>query len=271
MIPERLKETGYELFIQTIRKNMKYGGALRIDHAPGLFRLFWIPYGMLPRDGAYVQYPSEDLIRIIALESMRNKTMVVAEDLGTVAENVRETLGKFRMLSYRLFYFERNYPDPSFVPPEKYPDMALCAVTTHDLPTLSGFWAGHDLKIRKKLGMFTDENLWKAQTDERKRDRKLIISALKSKGIIPEEYNETISHMTPDLCLAIYEYLARTPCKLLLVSLDDIIGTQNQQNMPGTVDSYPNWMQKTPLSLEEIISDKRFVTLSDMLNNHLRS
>jgi 4-alpha-glucanotransferase len=229
---------------------------------------------MSPKEGAYIWYPSEDLLRIIALESVRNKTMVIAEDLGTVAENVRETLEKFQMLSYKLFYFERNYPDPSFLLPKKYPDMALCAVTTHDLPTIYGYWKGQDLKIRKKLGVYTDEGLWQRHIEERDRDKQLIISALKSQGIILEDFPskpKRLAQMTPELCIAIYQYLARTPCKLLLVSLDDVIGNLNQQNMPGTVDSYPNWMQKTPMTLEEMVEDERFVDLSEMLSRTIAS
>jgi 4-alpha-glucanotransferase len=268
LIPEKLKDSGYELFIQTIRKNMKYGGALRIDHALGLFRLFWIPRGMSPKEGTYVRYPSEDLLRIIALESVRNRTILIAEDLGTIGEEVRETLRRFQMLSYRLFYFERNYPDPSFLPPDKYPAMALCAVTTHDLPTLYGYWVKQDIKIRKKLDMYPDKKLWQQQMKERERDRALIISALNSQGIIPDDYPSE-PKMTPELCQVIYQYLARTPCKLLLVSLDDIIGTLNQQNMPGTVDSYPNWVQKIPSTLEGIVSDERFVTFSEMIRKNL--
>ena len=270
-IPERLKETGYELFIQTIRKNMKYGGALRIDHALGIFRLFWIPEGMTPNDGAYVSYPSEDLLRIIALESIRNRTMVVAEDLGTIGENVREALKSFWMLSYRLFYFERNYPDPSFLPPERYPLMALCAVTTHDLPTIYGYWEGRDIEIRRRIGKYPDDALWNKQIEERERDKRLIISALKSQGILPDDYPSDpaeMPEMTSELCRAIYHYLALTPCKLLLVSLDDIIGTLDQQNMPGTVDSHPNWVRKTPPPLEEIIKDRRFADLSKILNKY---
>lgn len=272
IIPEKLKETAYELFVQTIRKNMKYGGALRIDHALGLFRLFWIPHGMSPAEGAYINYPHEDLLRIIALESVRNRTMVIAEDLGTIGENVRDTLKRFNMLSYRLFYFERDYPDPSFLSPGKYPDMALCAVTTHDLPTLYGFWGGRDLKVKMELGQNPDMNIWNDRMEERTRDKQLIISALKSADIIDEEYPaepEKIPDMTHQLCLAVYEYLALTPCKFLLVSLDDIIGTLNQQNMPGTVDSYPNWRQKTPLALAEMISDQRFLSLAEMLRKRL--
>lgn len=271
VIPEKLKETGYDFFIQTIRKNMKHSGALRIDHALGLFRLFWIPSGMSPRDGAYIEYPAEDLLRIIALESVRNRTIVIAEDLGTIGENVREMLKRFQMLSYRLFYFERNYPDPSFLSPEKFPDMALCSVTTHDLPTLYGYWQGQDIKTRRDLGMYYDDTLLQRQAEERERDKALILSALKSQGILQEDFPadpSVIPQMNPYLCCAIYEYLARTTCKLVIISLDDIIGTLNQQNLPGTIDTHPNWVQKIPMKLEDIFSDKRFIELSEMLRKY---
>jgi 4-alpha-glucanotransferase len=267
-IPEKMKEIGYELFIQTIRKNMKYGGAIRIDHALGLFRLFWVPKGLHPKEGAYVSCPSEDLVRIIALESVRNRTVVIAEDLGTIGENVRETLKKYKMLSYRLFYFERNYPDPSFLSPEKYPELALCAVTTHDLPTLYGYWTGRDLQVKKQLGLFQDDNQWQKHLQERERDKKLILSAMKARGIVPDGYPSDplwIPEMTPELCIAIYTFLSFTPCKLLMVSLDDLLGMLNQQNMPGTVDEHPNWMQKTPVIFDTIEKDKRFSLLSGML------
>jgi 4-alpha-glucanotransferase len=271
MIPEKLRETGYELFIETIRKNMKYGGAIRIDHALGLFRLFWVPYGMQPEGGAYVNYPSEDLLRIIALESVRNRCMVIGEDLGTVGDNVREGLKRFQMLSYRLFYFERNYPDPSFLLPERYPETALCAVTTHDLPTLYGYWIGRDIQTRRKLGIFPDGSIWRRQAGNRERDKGLILNALKSQGKVPSEYPSDprlVRKMTPELCLAIYSYLAQTPCRLLLVSIDDIIGTINQQNIPGTVGSYPNWMQKMQITIGKMLKDGRFRDLSGTLNKH---
>jgi 4-alpha-glucanotransferase len=268
LIPEKLRETGYELFIRTIQKNMKYGGAIRIDHALGLFRIFWIPDDMSPKDGAYVQQPSEDFLRIIALESVRNKTMVIAEDLGTIGENVRETLSKYRMLSYRLFYFERNYPDPSFLPPENYPETALCAVTTHDLPTLYGFWSGRDIEVRKRLGTFPHD-VWQKYLHERERDKNLIISALRSQGLIGVDspVDTEKGEMSSDICLAIYRYLALTPCRLLLVSLDDVIGTTDQQNLPGTIDEHPNWIQKMPLDLEKILTDRRLQELAAALKN----
>ncbi|MGO9014820.1 MAG: 4-alpha-glucanotransferase [Dissulfurispiraceae bacterium] len=269
VISGKLKETGYDFFIQLIAKNMKYNGALRIDHALGLFRLFWIPGGMPAEKGAYVACPEEDFLRIIALESVRNKTMVIAEDLGTLGENVRETLLRFGMLSYRLFYFERNYPDPSFRHPEQYPPMALCSITTHDLPTVYGYWSGRDIRVKKQLNVYHDSEMMHRSLKDRERDRMLMLDALKSQGIVPDDFR-LAPDMSPELCLAIYEYLARTSCKLVAVSLDDIIGTVDQQNIPGITGSYPNWMQKTPANIEQMVSDRRFNALSEMFRKNNR-
>ena len=265
----RLKGTGYDFFIQLMAKNMKYNGALRIDHALGLFRLFWIPGGMPAEKGAYVACPAEDLLRIIALESVRNKTMVIAEDLGTVGENVHEALMRFGMLSYRLFYFERNYPDPSFRHPEQYPPMALCSITTHDLPTVYGYWSGRDIQVKKQLNVYNDSEIKQRRLNDRERDKMLMLDAIKSQGIVPDDY-PLMPSMSQELCLAIYEYLARTSCKLVTVSLDDVIGTVDQQNIPGITGSYPNWMQKTPASLEQMVADQRFYALSDMFRKNNR-
>ncbi len=254
LIPQKLRESGYELYIDTLKKNMKYAGAMRIDHALGIFRLFWIPRGMKPSSGAYVRYPCEDLLRIIALESVRNKTIIVAEDLGTIGENVRENLKRFRMLSYRLFYFERNYPEPTFLPPDRYPELALTAVNTHDLPTLYGYWEGRDIEERKRLGKYPNEEAWRKQVKERLRDKTLIIDALKRQGFLPADY-QSPSEMTADLCLTVYRYLMKTPSKIVLISLDDLIGRHEQQNMPGVTDEYPNWRQRLEVNIEEIINE----------------
>ncbi|MFN3739097.1 MAG: 4-alpha-glucanotransferase [Thermodesulfovibrionales bacterium] len=267
--PLKLRQRGYDLFIKTLRKNMQYAGALRIDHALGLFRQFWIPSGEKASEGAYVSFPSQDLLRIIALESIRNKTIIIAEDLGTVGENVGESLKNYGMLSYRLFYFERNYPDPSFLGPSRYPELSLSAITTHDLPTIYGFWKGVDIEQRKELGKYPDERTYIMQMEERQRDRLLIIEALKREGILKGDYLIP-EEMTEELCLAIYNYLARTPSKIVLVSLDDITGAINQQNMPGTVDTYPNWRQKTVIPLEEILQDKKFMRLAQILEKEGR-
>jgi 4-alpha-glucanotransferase len=249
LIPERLRETGHELFIKTIRKNLEHGGLLRIDHALGLFRLFWIPAGMKPSEGAYVACPAEEQLAILALESARLGAVIVAEDLGTVPAEAREALARKRMLSYRLFYFERKYPAPDFLPPQDYPETALCAVTTHDLPTISGFWAGRDIEVRKRLSLYLSEEAYNTDVAARGRDRTLIVEALVREGLLPEGY-EAPPRMNEELVLAVYRFLARTPSLLVAVSLDDWLGSLDQQNMPGTVDEHPNWRQKTPLMVE---------------------
>jgi 4-alpha-glucanotransferase len=271
--PEKMRRSGYEFMVQTLRKNMLHAGALRIDHALGMFRLFWIPQGAKPYQGAYVHYASEDILRIIALESIRNRTIVIAEDLGTVGEDVRETLARFRMLSYKVLYFERNYPDPSFKIPERYTDLALCTVTTHDLPTICGYWAGRDIQEKTKLGLYPNDELRQRQIQERERDRGLLLQALKSQGLLPDNFStdpSSLCIMIPSLCLTIYEYLSLTPSRLLAVSLDDIIGTMDQQNMPNTVDTYPNWRRKTPESLEKIMSGRSFLALSKIFKRNHR-
>ena len=273
LIPERIREAGYDFFIQTIRKNMKYFGALRIDHALGMFRLFWIPRGLAAKEGAYVTYPSEDLLRIISLESVRNKTMVIAEDLGTITGDARSKLSRFNMLSYRLLYFERNYPDPSFTTPDRYPATALCAITTHDLPTLHGYWTGKDIEVKRELGMYQDDIMLQRHLNDRARDRFLILDALKSQGIIPNDAPSDpamVPDMSRELCIALYEYLARTPCKLLSVSLDDVIGTLNQQNMPGILDTYPSWRHKISRTLDQLSADEIFSALAEMFRKNDR-
>ncbi|MDA8169677.1 MAG: 4-alpha-glucanotransferase [Nitrospiraceae bacterium] len=250
LIPGKMRETGYRLFIKTIRKNLEHGGVLRIDHALGLFRMFWVPEGMSPADGAYVKYPAEEMLAIIALESTRSGAVIVAEDLGTVGEEVRAALLNRKMLSYRLFYYERQYPSPEFVPPGDYPELAFCAVTTHDLPTVHGYWSGKDIESKKALARYPSEEAYEKDIETRRKDRGLIISTLKKEGLIADNY-QMPSLMDEELMLAIHRYLARTPAMLVSASLDDLLGLEEQQNMPGTTNQYPNWMRKTPLPVEE--------------------
>ncbi len=188
MVPQKMRETGFEAFIKTIGKNMEHAGMLRLDHAMGLFRLFWIPEGMEPWQGAYVKYPAEELMGILAIESMRHKTVVVAEDLGTVEPAIREALMARNMLSYRLLIYERQYPSPDLVPPGQYPRHAFCAVSTHDLPTLYGWWAEKDIEVKRSLSLYPSEDSYKSELAARQRDKVIILSALKKEGLIPDNY-----------------------------------------------------------------------------------
>ena len=147
---------GYRLFSESIRKNLRHGGALRIDHVMRFFHLFWIPEGLEAKRGLYVRDRHEDVIRILALESERNRVVIVGEDLGTVADEIRETLSRFGILSYRLFYFEK-WQNGVFKIPHEYPAQALVSSSTHDLPTLAGFWSNRDIDARRAAGLVPDE------------------------------------------------------------------------------------------------------------------
>jgi 4-alpha-glucanotransferase len=267
--PHALRASGYELMIQLLRKNFRFGGAIRLDHVMAFCRLFWIPRGRPASEGTYVQYPFEDLLAIVALESARSKTLVIGEDLGTVPDWVREQLAKARVLSYRVFYFERG-GDGVWKPPRDYPAQSLAVATTHDLPTLTGFWSGEDLQVRAGLGAFTDDATQRRAWEERQRDKAGILSALKQEGLLPNGVTEdpsSASAMTTDLCRAIHIYLARTPSCIVLANLEDGLGELSQTNLPGTVDSHPNWTRKYAVPVDEILCDERLQQLGAVLRS----
>jgi (1->4)-alpha-D-glucan 1-alpha-D-glucosylmutase len=268
MLPERLTEVGYEPFIETLRRNMRHAGALRIDHVMGLMRLFWIPAGAGPSEGCYVRYPFQDLLGILALESQRNACAVVGEDLGTVPEAVRSTLEPLAVLSTRLFYFERD-ADGRFQPPAAYPGAALVAVSNHDLPTLAGFWQGRDLAVRQELDQFPSPEVRANQITRRAMDRAGMLLALEHEGLLPSELSAdpaSAPQMTPELARAVHAYLARTPAKILSVQLEDVLGQTEQVNLPGSSTAqHPNWRRKLDLALEDLTADSRVQDLAQAL------
>ena len=267
--PHALRASGYELMIQLLRNNFRSGGAIRLDHVMAFFRLFWIPRGRPASEGTYVQYPFEDLLAIVALESVRSKTLVIGEDLGTVPDWVREQLAKARVLSYRVFYFERG-GNGAWKSPGDYPVQSLAVVTTHDLPTLAGFWAGEDLHVRSGLGAFPDDTARRHAWEERQRDKAGILHALQREHLLPTGVTEdlaTAPAMTAELCQAIHLYLARTPSYVVLANLEDGLGELSQTNLPGTVDSHPNWTRKYSIPVEEIVCDDRLQQLGAVLRS----
>jgi 4-alpha-glucanotransferase len=269
MNPHALRASGYELMIQLLRNNFRSGGAIRLDHVMAFFRLFWIPRGRPASEGTYVQYPFEDLLAIVALESVRSKTLVIGEDLGTVPDWVREQLAKARVLSYRVFYFERG-PDGTMKSPGDYPVQSLAVVTTHDLPTLTGFWSGEDLHVRAKLGAFIDDAAQRQAWEERQRDKASILRALQREHLLPYGMTEdlaTAPAMTTDLCQAIHIYLARTPSCIVLANVEDGLGELSQTNLPGTIDSHPNWTRKYAVHVDEMACDERLRQLGTVLRS----
>jgi 4-alpha-glucanotransferase len=267
--PVALRPSRYELLIQLLRRNMRFGGAIRLDHVMALSRLFWIPKGKSAAEGTYVHYPFEELLSIIALESVRSKTLVIGEDLGTVTDLVREQLAKARVLSYRVFYFERR-GDGTWKSPGEYPQQALAVAGTHDLPTLTGFWSGEDIQVRAGLGAFKDEAARRQAWEERQRDKTRMLATLEQEGLLPTGMSDeatAVPAMTPALCRAIHAYLARTPSWLVLANLEDGLEEISQTNLPGTVENHPNWRRKYASRIDNLIDDERLRELGAILSS----
>jgi 4-alpha-glucanotransferase len=229
-IPRRLVAERYEPFIQTVRATLRHAGGLRIDHIMGLFRLFWIPRGAAPSEGAFVRYPADDLLAIVALESHRARAVVVGEDLGTVEPGVREQLAAHRILSYRLMWFETD-------PPRDYPVGALAAINTHDLPTIAGLWTGTDVEAQSALGLQPN------------------VAGLR-------EIRDRLAAMTradehtplTDVIARAHEVLGEAPSAIVTGTLDDALAVPERPNMPQTIDEWPNWSIALPAPIEEIES-----------------
>ena len=259
--PWRLREAAYAPFIATLRANMLRAGALRIDHVMGLARLWWVPAGHEPGEGAYVRYPLEDLLGILALESHRGRCLVIGEDLGTVADDLRRALEANEVLSYRLVLFERNGED--FKPPAEYPRRALVAWSTHDLPTFAGWWRAEDVATRAKLGML-DEGAAAKERDDRRRARGALIARLRHEGLAGEGANPD-GPLTGDIAVAVQALAARTPAAVMVVQMEDVLEIAEQANLPGTVDQHPNWRRKLPLPIEAWPRDARVRRLTRTL------
>lgn len=242
-IPHKLREAAYEPFIQTIRAVLRHAGGLRIDHVMGLFRLWWVPKTRKSKDGAYVRYRAEDLLAIIEIESRRVDAVVVGEDLGTVEAGVREQLADHNVLSYRLLWFENT-------PPSQYPEKALAAITTHDLPTLAGIWTGEDFETQRRLGLNPDESA----------SEKLREILLKTSGLDADA----------DVTLAItktFEQLAQAPSAIVMASMEAACVAAERPNMPSATGGiYPNWSLALPLPLEDLESSEVPRRLAKILN-----
>jgi 4-alpha-glucanotransferase len=258
--PLVLRQQGFVPFVASLRANMRHAGVLRIDHVMSLNRLYWIPSGMDATEGAYVAYPFEDLLRLVALESHRQGCAVIGEDLGTVPEGFRERMRAADVLSYRVILFERS-ADRGFVPPAEYPPLAAAAAATHDMPTIRGFWLGRDIDWRRRLGLYPDAQAAETETAERRRDRQLLLGALAREGLLaPDRFAEFLPEggepfYSSELADAILAYIARSAARLTLVQLEDVLGESEQANLPGTSEGHPNWRRRCSHFLEEVVYD----------------
>ena len=227
-VPWKVRSLAYQPIAETLRANLRHGSGIRIDHVMGLLRLFWIPPGVDPSDGAYVRWPGTELLDIVALESARAGAMVVGEDLGTVDDGIRHALGGRGILSTRLLWFEDD-------PTVQWPEQAMGAITTHDLPTIAGVWSGVDLADQKAAGVTVPDD-----GDEMFRHR-LRVAAACDDGAAEE-----------DVAVAAHAALAAAPSMLVTAALDDLMGAEHRPNVPGTIDEHPNWRIPLPVPLDDL-------------------
>lgn len=250
--PAELRHQKYAPFITLLRNNMRYMGALRLDHVMALARLWWVPAGMDATQGAYVHYPLRDLIGILILESVRNRCIVVGEDLGTVPDEMRFAMERHRILHYKVLFFEKD--DAGFKSPERYGRNALATVTTHDLPTLCGWWQGDDLRLRDSLNLYPNEQLKQQIDAERETDRVLMMQALVQAGLWNWRANDPLPEFSDALARAIQLYLAKSSAMLVTLQLEDLLGMSDAVNVPGTHTEHANWQRKLSSTTAEALT-----------------
>jgi 4-alpha-glucanotransferase len=244
--PLALREQGFAFYRRLLRAAFAHAGALRIDHVLGAFRLYWIPRGRPPAEGAYVLQPARELLAILAQESRRAGALVVGEDLGTVPAGTQARLARHGILSSRVLYFERA--GGRFRPARAYSKRALASANTHDLVPLAGYAAGADLVLRRRVGAIASEPALQAALAERAASARALVRRLDAEGLLrgPEP-------SAPELAVAVAGLLARTPCPLVAFSLDDAVGETRPVNLPGVgPDAYPSWTRRMRVEVERL-------------------
>ncbi|MEC7285251.1 MAG: 4-alpha-glucanotransferase, partial [Pseudomonadota bacterium] len=253
MDPRKLYEQGYQPIIDLFASNMASSGSLRIDHVMALLRLWWVVKGDNAKDGGYVYYPVDDLLGILALESHRNQSLVIGEDLGTVPEEIRSKLADNGVYSYRVFFFEQA-EDGGFFSPSHYPVQSMSTLTTHDMPTLIGYWHCLDLELGKEIGLYPTEEILQTLYADRHENKQAILDTLHGHGSIGDNVGRDVNHtgMNRDLNNGMQVHMAGGSSALLSLQLEDWLEMDKPVNIPGTFDEYPNWRRKLTENIESM-------------------
>jgi 4-alpha-glucanotransferase len=241
--PQSLVAKGFAPFIATLRANMRHAGGVRIDHAMGLKRLWLVPRGGSPTDGAYLSYPLDDLLRLLALESHRHRAIVIGEDLGTVPSDFRARCREIGMTGMDVLWFQRH--GARFLRPDEWRDDSVAMTTTHDLPTVAGWWRGADLELRCGLGTVTEDEIARRPA-ERAALWQAFSEADVACGPMPDDTDPVVD--------AAIGFVSQAPGPLAIVPLEDIMGTVEQPNLPGTIDQHPNWRRRFRLPADQLLS-----------------
>lgn len=262
--PVSLGEAAYRPFRDVLAANMRHAGAMRLDHAMSLQRLYWVPAGAAADQGAYVQYPVADMFGLVALESRRNRCLVIGEDLGTVPDGFRERMFDTNIFAYRVLYFERR-DDGIFRGPSEYSERALVTVGTHDMASLGGWWSCLDLDERERLTLYPRDGMVQEERHARAEARRRLVEALQGEDLLPPGFptgGELTAAQMDRLSLAAHLFIARTPSRIMMVQLEDVLGLTLQMNLPGTTDQHPNWRRRLPGDVDSLVRDPRLVDMA---------
>lgn len=251
--PNELRAQQYRPFIELVRNNMRNVAALRLDHVMTLYRLWWVPRGYPSKDGAYVHYPLEDLMAILALESQRNRCVVIGEDLGTVPEAMTQAMEHYGAYHYKVLLFEQ-YPDGRFKPPSAYVKGALATVTTHDLPTLRGWWEEYDLRLRDALDLYPTEEFKLQAHSVRQAERRNLMQALVDAGLWHWHPDQPLPEYSSALSRAVHAFLGLSNANIALIQIEDLIGMTDPVNVPGTFSEHANWQRKVTMNTADIFA-----------------
>ncbi|OOH89025.1 4-alpha-glucanotransferase [Pasteurellaceae bacterium 15-036681] len=266
MHPEVLQQRGYQPFIDLLRANMKDCGALRIDHILGFARLWWVAKGDSAANGAYVKYPLQDLLSILALESQRHQCLIIAEALGTVPKGMLETLEQKGILAYNIFYFE--YDQQGSKPLANYPYQSMTTLSTHDLPTVKGYWQSYDFELGQKFGVYPNEKVVDMLKRTRLQNKAEIRRAVEQSGQTLEADSDNVSQIFTHQLQA---YVADTDSVLFGSQPEDWLNMLEPVNIPGTSTEYPNWRRKLSKTVEEIFADKQIQRLLETIEKKRNS
>ncbi len=250
--PLELTAQAYQPFVRMLRSNMQAAGALRIDHVMTLCRLWWVPRGVEATEGVYVHYPLDDLMKLVALESVRNQCLVIGEDLGTVPDAMRHAMERFALYHYKVLFFEKAH-DGQFIAPHDYVQRALAVVTTHDLPPFKSWWQGDDIALRIKLNLYPDAAVVEQVNRERAHDRHLLMQALARTDLWHWQPQESPPVYSQALMRAAYLYTALSKSALLVVQPEDLLGMTDPVNVPGTNTEHANWQRKLSADLCDLL------------------
>lgn len=266
MDPEKLFAQQYQPIIELFDANMRATGALRIDHVMALLRLWWVARGDEAKDGGYVYYPVDDLLAILALESHRHQSLVIGEDLGTVPDEIRVKLAYNGVYSYRVFFFEQA-KDGGFFSPAHYPEQSMSTLTTHDMPTLTGYWHCDDLALGKELGLYPTEAILSTLYTSRHENKQSILDTLHGHHSVSDEVGRDVHNvsMSKALNFGMQLHMAGGSSALLSLQLEDWLEMDKPVNIPGTFNEYPNWRRKLTRNLQDIFNDSSLNQLATKL------